>query len=70
MVMLAVIVSTSDSGEEPMAEVAHEALLRNWPRLGRWLDDAREFLIWKGQVETARREWEAAPDDSKDVHAS
>ncbi len=35
----------------PIVEVAHEQLLRRWPRLKSWLDDEREFLVWKGAVE-------------------
>jgi tetratricopeptide (TPR) repeat protein len=42
----------------PVVEVAHEQLLRRWPRLKSWLDEEREFLVWKGQLEreTAHRE--------------
>ena len=60
------LLSTGDGEDgEPTAEVAHEALLRKWPRLTAWLDEARGFLIWKGQLEGARLEWEAAPEDKK-----
>ena len=37
------------------AEVAHEVLLRTWPTLKRWLDDEREFLIWRDDVVAHRR---------------
>ncbi len=60
------LLTTSDADEEPVAEVAHEALLRHWPRLSQWLDAEREFLIWKGQLETARLAWEGADKDQKD----
>lgn len=60
------LLTTSDADEEAVAEVAHEALLRHWPRLSQWLDAEREFLIWKGQLETARLAWEEAADDQKD----
>lgn len=59
------LLSTGQEGGEAVVEVAHEALLRNWPRLVLWLDSAREFLIWKGQLEADRREWEAATDADK-----
>ncbi|MEM7441881.1 MAG: TIR domain-containing protein, partial [Pseudomonadota bacterium] len=60
------LLTTSDADEEPVAEVAHEALLRHWPRLSQWLDAERDFLIWKGQLETARLAWEDADDGQKD----
>jgi energy-coupling factor transporter ATP-binding protein EcfA2 len=49
-----------------MVEVAHEALLRKWPRLRSWLDEAREFLVGKQQLEQDLRDWEQAPAADKD----
>lgn len=34
-------------------EVAHEALLRDWPRLTDWLKDNRLFLIWQQRLRGA-----------------
>jgi hypothetical protein len=45
--------------------VAHEQLLRKWPTLTRWLEEQREFLIWKGDLAVERREWEKLPDADK-----
>jgi tetratricopeptide (TPR) repeat protein len=42
---------TGGADEEPTVEVAHEQLLRRWPRLSGWLEEEREFLVWRGQVE-------------------
>jgi DNA-binding SARP family transcriptional activator/WD40 repeat protein len=41
----------------PTVELAHEALLTEWPRYARWIDDAREDLLARRQVESASREW-------------
>ena len=51
---------------EPVVEVAHEQLLRRWPRLKSWLDDEREFLIWKGQVEHDAAAYAALPKAEQD----
>jgi hypothetical protein len=40
-----------------VAEVAHEALLRAWPRLSNWLRQERDFLIFKGDAERAEKRW-------------
>jgi WD40 repeat protein len=56
LLSLGVDPATGDS----TAEVAHEQLLRSWPTLKQWLDDAREFLVWKGTLEQDRRDWEGA----------
>jgi tetratricopeptide (TPR) repeat protein len=51
---------------EPVVEVAHEQLLRRWPRLKSWLDDEREFLVWKGQAEYATAAHSALPETERD----
>jgi hypothetical protein len=40
-----------------IAEVAHEAILRAWPRLAEWLREERDFLVFKSEVERAERRW-------------
>jgi hypothetical protein len=55
----------SQDGDDRMVEVAHEALLRKWPRLRSWLDDDREFLAGKQQLEEDLRDWERATEADK-----
>lgn len=42
----------------PTVEVAHEALLRAWPRLAQWVDDQREGLILGRRFRAAVTDWE------------
>ena len=53
--------NAAEGGSDPTAEVAHEQLLRKWPTLRRWLEQEREFLIWRGEVEPDRLEWLRLP---------
>lgn len=46
----------SDS-KSPIVEVAHEALLQNWPRLVNWIDNTRDDLHLLRQVRLAAKEW-------------
>ncbi|MGM1062249.1 nSTAND1 domain-containing NTPase [Saccharothrix sp. Mg75] len=39
------------------AEMAHEALIRSWPRLRAWLDDDREDIRLRGRLAEAARTW-------------
>jgi hypothetical protein len=48
-----------------MVEVAHEALLRKWPLLRRWLDEEREFLTGRNELELDLRDWEGAAPKKK-----
>src|SRR5262249_23357061 len=42
----------------PTIEVAHEALIRTWPRFRDWIDANREKLRSRAHVLQARAEWE------------
>lgn len=44
----------------PTVEVAHEALLREWGRLRRWIDEAREDVRLHAALNSAATEWRAA----------
>ena len=41
----------------PTIDVAHEALLREWPRLRAWLDESREDIRAQRTLGTATKEW-------------
>jgi len=45
---------------EDFAEVAHEALIREWPRLRGWLEDNRESLRFHRQLTETAQEWAAS----------
>jgi hypothetical protein len=44
----------------PTVEVAHEALLREWPRLRNWVDDQRDSLILARRFHSALTDWETS----------
>ena len=53
------VVTQRDEGSgEDIAEVVHEALIREWRRLRQWVDADREFLVWRLRLTDARKEWE------------
>jgi len=53
-------VDRDPTSREPTVEVAHEALLRSWPRLQGWLDVDREWLGQMHQLSAAARSWESS----------
>lgn len=42
------------------AEIAHEALLRAWPRLRRWIEDDRKDLLDRQRLAEAARVWKSS----------
>jgi DNA-binding SARP family transcriptional activator/WD40 repeat protein len=44
----------------PTVEVAHEAILTEWPRLNTWIDEHREDLHLRSRLAVAVGDWEAA----------
>ncbi|MEM7068366.1 MAG: hypothetical protein AAF478_05725 [Pseudomonadota bacterium] len=55
------VVSSMD--DEPVVTLAHEALLRSWPRLLTWLEDDRELLIFRSRLKLAADRWLEAKED-------
>jgi len=53
-----IVTGRSESTGEETMEVAHEALISNWARLRSWLDEDREFLLWRHRLRTRLEEWE------------
>jgi WD40 repeat protein len=47
----------------PTVEVAHEALLREWPRLHDWLEEDREDIVALAHLREAAAGWEALDRD-------
>ncbi len=55
------------STREPTVEVAHEALLRDWPRLRSWLDEDRDDLRVARTVTAAATAWIRSDRDPGDL---
>jgi uncharacterized protein YgiM (DUF1202 family) len=49
--------TTGERPEDNQVEVAHEALVRNWPRLVGWLEDERERIRERLRVTEAAEQW-------------
>ena len=52
------LVTGSDRAGRATVEVAHEALIRTWPRLREWIDANREKLRARAAVLQAKADWE------------
>ena len=53
---------------EPTVEVAHEALLREWPRLAGWIDGDRDTIRVRRSLTVAAHEWQADPADESTLY--
>jgi S1-C subfamily serine protease len=47
----------SEAGRDEQVEIAHEALVRNWPRLVEWLDHVRAEMGERRRLEALADEW-------------
>jgi energy-coupling factor transporter ATP-binding protein EcfA2 len=52
------LVTGADRAARPTVEVAHEALIRTWPRLREWIDANRVKLRDRAAVLQAKADWE------------
>ncbi|MDT8304725.1 MAG: BTAD domain-containing putative transcriptional regulator, partial [Anaerolineae bacterium] len=53
---------------EHTAEVAHEALIREWPALRQWLAEDRQGLLLHRHLTDAAQEWEAIGRDEGELY--
>jgi WD40 repeat protein len=58
------VTSVNPATQLEEVEVAHEALIRYWPRLRAWLDEDRVFLRLRDGIREAALEWEAGKRDN------
>jgi len=55
--------SEGKTPDDAQIEVAHEALVRNWPRLVNWLEDERVNMRQRLRLTVAAEEWKARRKD-------
>ena len=51
------VTSRDEATGEEQVEVAHEALLRHWPKLEEWIKDRRDALVTVRQLQSAALTW-------------
>ncbi|MBP0019394.1 MAG: trypsin-like peptidase domain-containing protein [Cyanobacteria bacterium SBLK] len=59
-----VVTSCNETGEETV-EVIHEALIREWGTLRKWMNDNREFRTWQERLKVRIQEWEKMSKDEE-----
>ena len=53
-----ITVDRDDDTGDAVLQVAHEALIRKWGRLQSWIDEDRNFLLWRRRLSGDIEEWE------------
>ena len=59
------VTNQSVGGLEQTVEVAHEALISNWATLRAWVNEDREFLLWRERLGTLIAAWEGAQESEE-----
>ncbi len=57
------VVTDRDLEERETVEIIHEALIRNWAQLRRWINEDRRFRIWQERLRAALRQWQISEQD-------
>ena len=58
-----VTVAVASDQRQQMVEIAHEALVRRWPRLKQWLEEDREILVWRQRLDSLIQGWQQTGRD-------
>ena len=65
-----VVTGVDEATQRETVEVAHEALIRRWPRLQTWLDEDRANLLLREAIRQAAEEWQQhAREESYLIHS-
>ena len=59
LIVTSVLKPKSPGDQKNVVDIAHEALIRHWSRLRQWIQDNRDALRQKQQIEAAAEEWQA-----------
>jgi len=51
------VTDRDEASNQETVEVAHEALIHSWGRLKNWIDQDREFLLWRQRLQFFLTEW-------------
>jgi len=57
------VTGQGNTAKHEIVEISHEALILNWGRLAGWLNQDREFLLWRQRLRQSREEWEKEQQD-------
>ena len=62
------MVDRDPASREPTVEIAHEALVRRWPRLAGWIDEDRQWLAQLHHLTASTRAWRASGSDRAELY--
>jgi WD40 repeat protein len=58
-----VVTDRTESAGFETVEIVHEALIRSWGRLHKWMEADGDFRRWQEQLRAAVRQWESSGSD-------
>jgi hypothetical protein len=56
------LIVTGDT-ENQRVEVVHEALIKHWQKLRGWVNEEREFLVWREKLRVLLKQWQESGHD-------
>src|SRR5215468_2999262 len=59
-----VTIERDTASGEAAVQLSSDELLRYWPLLQRWIQEDREFLLWRQKLNVAIAEWKSLNEDS------
>jgi WD40 repeat protein/energy-coupling factor transporter ATP-binding protein EcfA2 len=58
-----VVTGRDELTKEETVEIVHEALIRGWERLRKWIEENHQFRLWQERLRTAIERWKAIEYD-------
>lgn len=56
--------------ETETVEIIHDSLIPKWDRLNEWIEEHRNFLLWRQRLDTKIDEWNTGEDEGSLLHGA
>lgn len=59
------VTNISNKEHKPVVKLAHDSLFSHWKELKEWIENSKEYLLWRYSVDGSYARWQKAPKNHK-----
>ena len=59
------VTNISNKEHKPVVKLAHDSLFSHWKELKEWVENSKEYLLWRYSIDGSYARWQKAPKNHK-----
>ena len=59
------VTNISNKEHKPVVKLAHDSLFSHWKELKEWIENSKEYLLWRYSIDGSYARWQKAPKNHK-----